>query len=80
MDIATTRVFQNGNSQAIRIPAEMRTNIKEYFIRKVGDMFIVYPTDDPWAPARQVVGTFPEDFMSDRNQPTWDQVPPREEL
>ena len=80
MDIATTRVFQNGNSQAIRIPAEMRTNIKEYFIRKVGDMFIAYPTDDPWAPARQVVGTFPEDSMSDRNQPTWDQVPPREEL
>ena len=34
MDIATTRVFQNGNSQAIRIPAEMRTNIKEYFIGK----------------------------------------------
>ena len=28
MELATTRVFQNGNSQAIRIPAEMRTNIK----------------------------------------------------
>ena len=35
MEVATTRVFQNGNSQAIRIPAEMRTNIKEYFIRKM---------------------------------------------
>ena len=80
MELATTRVFQNGNSQAIRIPAEMRTSIKDYYIRKVGDMFIIYPTDDPWAPARQVVGTFPDDFMADRNQPTWDQVPPREEL
>ena len=80
MELATTRVFQNGNSQAIRIPAEMRTNIKDYYIRKVGDMFIIYPTDDPWAPARQVVGTFPEDFLADRNQPSWDQFPPREEL
>lgn len=80
MELATTRVFQNGNSQAIRIPAEMRTDIKEYYIRKVDNIFIIYPKDDPWAPARQVVGTFPDDFMAERNQPSWDQVPPREEL
>lgn len=76
MELATTRVFQSGNSQAIRIPAEMRTGIKDYYIRKVGDMFIIYPVEDPWAPARQVVGTFPD--MADRNQPT--EIPPREEL
>ena len=80
MELATTRVFQNGNSQPIRIPAEMRTGIKDYYIRKVGDMFIIYPIDDPWTPARQVVGTFPEDFMADRNQPAWDQVEQKEEL
>ena len=70
----TTRVFQNGNSQALRIPQDLRTDKKEFFIRKIGDIFIAYPTDDPWAPARQVIGSFPEDFMSDRNQPTWDDV------
>ena len=80
MNTATTRVFQNGNSQAIRIPAEMRTDMKEYFIRKVGEIFIIYPTEDPWAPARQVVGTFPEDFLSERNQPAWDQFQAREDL
>ena len=80
MELATTRVFQNGNSQAIRIPAEMRTGINEDYMRKVGDRFIIYPLDDLWAPARQAIGTFPEDFMADRNQPAWDQVPPREEL
>lgn len=76
----TTRVFQNGNSQALRIPQDLRTDKKEFFIRKIGDIFIAYPTDDPWAPTRQVIGTFPEDFMTDRNQPTWDDVIPREEL
>ena len=70
----TTRVFQNGNSQALRIPQVLRTDKKEFFIHKIGDIFIAYPTDDPWASARQVIGTFPDDFMSDRNQPTWDGV------
>lgn len=70
-----TRVFQNGNSQAIRIPQEIRTDKKEYFIQKVGDTYIAYPADDPWAPVRQVLGTFPSDFMPEREQPSWDDVP-----
>ena len=76
----TTRVFQNGNSQALRIPQDLRTDKKEFFIRKIGDVFIAYPTDDPWAPTRQVIGTFPDDFMSDRNQPLWADVIAREVL
>ena len=76
----TTRVFQNGNSQALRIPQDLRTDKKEFFIRRIGDIYIAYPTDDPWAPAREVIGTFPEDFMSDRNQPSWDDVAERPSL
>ena len=76
----TTRVFKNGNSQALRIPQELRTDTKEYCINKVGEIFIAYPADDPWTPVRQVLGTFSEDFMDDRNQPSWDQVDVREEL
>ena len=76
--MTTTRIFQNGNSQALRIPQEMRTEKKDYCINKIGDIFIAFPADDPWAPFRQVIGTFPEDFMSDRNQPSWDDVPERE--
>ena len=72
-----TRIFQNGNSQALRIPQEMRTEKKEYCISKIGDIFIAFPSDDPWAPVRQVIGTFPEDFMEDRDQPSWDDVPER---
>lgn len=75
-----TRIFQNGNSQAIRIPQEMRTEKNEYCINKIGDIFIAFPADDPWAPVRQVIGTFPENFMEDRNQPSWDDVAEREVL
>ena len=76
--MTTTRIFQNGNSQALRIPQEMRTEKKEYCINKIGDIYIAFPSDDPWAPVRQVIGTFPEDFMIDRNQPSLDDVPKRE--
>lgn len=72
-----TKVFQNGNSQAIRIPQDLRTEKKEYFIRKIGETYIAYPADDPWGPARQVIGTFPSDYMDERNQPTWGMVAER---
>ena len=36
----TTRVFQNGNSQALRIPQNMRTEIKDYYIGKIGEIYI----------------------------------------
>lgn len=80
MPMTTTRVFQNGNSQALRIPQDLRTEKKEFFIRKIGDTYIAYPTDDPWAPARQVVGTFPESILFERDQPAWDDIPAREEF
>lgn len=76
----TTRVFQNGNSQAIRIPQELRTDEKEYYINKIDGIFIAYPVEDPWAPVRQVVGTFSEEFMTERHQPAWNDVPEREDL
>jgi len=58
----------------------MRTEKNEYCINKIGDIFIAFPADDPWAPVRQVIGTFPENFMEDRNQPSWDDVAEREVL
>ncbi len=76
----TTRVFQNGNSQALRIPQEMRTETKEYCINKIGEVYIAYPADDPWAPLREVIGTFPDDFMADRDQPSLDEQTEREAL
>ena len=75
-----TKVFQNGNSQAIRIPQDLRTEKKDYFIRKIGETYIAYPADDPWGPARQAIGSFPSDYMEERNQPSWDMVAERVEL
>ena len=75
-----TKVFQNGNSQALRIPQDLRTDKKDFFILKVGDIFVAYPADDPWSPTRQVIGSFSEDFLLDRAQPSWKDIDKREEL
>lgn len=64
-----SKVFRSGNSQAIRIPSEVRTDRKEFLIRKVGEGYILCPVDDPWFPLRLAVGQMPEDFMTDREQP-----------
>ena len=45
-----------------------------------GEIYIAYPADDPWACTRQVIGDFPDDFMNDREQPSWNEVSPREDL
>ena len=75
-----TKVFKNGNSQAIRIPQEMRTTNKEFYIAKVGNAYIAFPADAPWMPTRQAIGAFSEDFMNDRQQPSWNAVSEREAL
>ena len=75
-----TRVFKNGNSQALRIPQELRTDEKEYCINKIDGIFIAYPANDPWATVRRVVGTFSEDYMGEREQPSWDMIAEREEF
>ena len=74
--MALTKAFQNGHSQAIRIPKEMQTTRKEFIIKQVGEAYVIYPADDPWLPLKQVMGTFPEDFT--RDQPDWSSVPDRE--
>ena len=78
--MTATKVFQNGNSQALRIPQEMRTTNKEFYIAKVGNAYIAYPTDDPWMPTRQAIGAFSDDFMEERQQPSWNMMPQREKL
>ncbi len=39
----TARIFNNGNSQAVRLPKEFRFDEDEVIIRKIGDMVILLP-------------------------------------
>ena len=78
--MATTKVFKNGNSQALRIPSEMHTDRKEFIIKQIGETYIAYPVEDPWLPLRQAIGRFQYELVSERDQPSWGAVAEREDL
>jgi antitoxin VapB len=68
----TTRVFTNGNSQAVRLPKEFRFTSSEVFIRKdaaTGDVVLsVNAPSGSWADffALRAKTRVPEDFLTDR--------------
>ncbi len=76
----TAKVFQSGNSQALRIPKEAQVTHPEYYIRKMGEGYVLFPTDDPWFPLRNSIGFVPDDFMLLREQPGWEDQQQREDF
>ena len=66
------KIFKNGRSQAVRLPKEFRFSGTDVYIKKIGNMVILLPKDDPWAPLINSLNQFTEDFMQSREQPAQD--------
>jgi antitoxin VapB len=66
----TARIFVNGRSQAVRLPKAFRFSGTEVYIKRMGNMVILLPKDDPWAPLINSLNQFTDDFMQTRDQPT----------
>lgn len=73
----TAKLFTNGRSQAVRLPKELRFPGEDVYIKKIGNMVILLPKDDPWSPLLNSLDQFSDDFMNEREQP---QMGAREEL
>ena len=65
----TAKLFENGRSQAVRLPKECRFRGNEVFVRKYEDIVILFPKRSPWAPLVNSLDKFTDDFMTERNQP-----------
>lgn len=65
----TAKIFQNGRSQAIRLPKKFRFEGKEVFIRKEGPNVILSAKPDSW-----------KDFFLSKKRPTSDFMQEREPL
>lgn len=65
----TAKLFQNGQSQAVRLPKEFRFEGDEVFIKKTGNVVVLIPTSHSWDSLVDSLGKFSPDFMSERNQP-----------
>lgn len=70
----TAKLFENGRSQAVRLPKEYRFEGEEVVINKVGDIVLLIPKENKWAGFLSGLNFFTDDFMSDeRDQPSMKQ-------
>lgn len=63
----TAKIFKNGRSQAVRLPAEYRFTTSEVFIEHQGDAVVLRPKPQDWDDFFARKSKVPSDFMSDRN-------------
>ena len=66
----TAKLFENGRSQAVRLPKECRFEGDEVAVNKKGDIVILLPKENKWSGFLQSLEMFTDDFMKDgREQP-----------
>ena len=63
MEVA--KVFANGGSQAVRLPKNCRFDQDEVLVNRIGNVVILMPKNDPWAPMMQSLDMFTDDFLAD---------------
>ena len=61
----TAKVFENGRSQAVRLPKECRFSSDEIMVNKIGDIVLLFPKTNKWDSFMKAVDMFSDDFMSD---------------
>lgn len=68
------RVFQSGNSQAVRLPKEFRLDVDQVEIFRQGDDIVLRQTPTSATAVFDLLTTLPADFMSEGREDT----PPQE--
>jgi antitoxin VapB len=65
----TAKIFQNGKSQAIRLPKEYRFHGTKVYVKRLGNAVVLIPEHDSWQTLVESLSLFSDDFMADRQQP-----------
>ena len=66
----TAKLFQNGQSQAVRLPKEFRFDGDFVYVKKSGNAVVLLPAKDIWDSLVHSLDKFSNDFMPERRQPT----------
>ncbi|KKC32407.1 AbrB/MazE/SpoVT family DNA-binding domain-containing protein [Devosia psychrophila] len=72
--VQLAKVFQSGNSQAVRLPKEFRLDVDQVEVSREGDAIILRPVANdqaPWASLRAAIarGMSPDFMEAGREQP-----------
>ena len=61
----TAKIFENGGSQAVRLPKEYRFDSNEVSVNKIGNIVLLSPKLDKWESVLHAIDMFSEDYMAD---------------
>ena len=65
----TAKVFENGKSQAVRLPKKFRFNVDEVVVQKLGDAVLLVPKESLWNTFLDGLNGFtPDIFENGRDQ------------
>lgn len=70
----TAKIFENGRSQAVRLPKKFRFNVEEVVVQQLGDAVILVPKEALWKTFVEGLDGFTSDIFDDgRNQGAQDE-------
>ena len=72
----TAKLFQNGQSQAVRLPKKYRFKGEKVIIKRVGNAVVLLPCEDSWNTLFDSLEQFSDDFMSDCEASQWHRQQP----
>lgn len=64
----TAKIFENGKSQAVRLPKKFRFSGKEVFVQRVGQAVVLLPKEEAWQTFLNGVDSFTDDFFQEGRQ------------
>ncbi len=65
----TAKLLKNSNEQTLVLPEEYQFSGDEVYLKKMGNVLILIPKDNPWQSLFESLNLFSEDFMESREQP-----------
>ena len=61
----TAKIFENGRSQAVRLPKKFRFNADEVIVQQLGDAVLLVPKESLWQTFMDGVYSFNSDIFED---------------
>jgi antitoxin VapB len=63
----TAKLFENGRSQAVRLPKDYRLSGDDVYIKKIDDVVLLIPKDKVWKIFRGSIDKFSDDITLSRD-------------
>lgn len=63
----TAKIFENGRSQAVRLPKQFRFNDSDVYIKKIDDVVMLIPKDKVWKTFRESFNKFSDDLTFEKD-------------